>query len=312
MEKASSVGQRRRETCSPYSLGETGATDETATERVAFADESGTHGSTRCYGIGAVSLDAKCLSAFNERFLALKEKHRLGSEMHWQELHNRFSDINAILEWVDLILRSSTAAFDVIVVNTALYHNWSSPTMTHEDAFYRTYGQLLTKVAQRGQGRTKVCIDERSDSYPRNAEVLEVVGNRRLARMARAGRLRDVEMVSSLSMPGVQVADVLVGLVVAAHTRRLDSNVSLNFAKDLAIARAAGMLGWDHLFYDTMPGSKLNIWHFPREWRADPKTREINYSRRIPFVTKDDMKQSREQHKCGTPAGTQGAPLIAE
>jgi hypothetical protein len=268
-------------------------------ERIAFADESGTHGPTRCYGIGAVSLEADRLEAFNAKFAQLKTKHNLGSELNWEELHNRFSDINAILDWVDVILRATTATFDVIVVNTALYKNWSCSTMTREKAFYRTYTQLLTTVAKRGAAPTKVSIDERSDSYPRNNEVIELVGNRMLAQLAESGTLKNVEMVSSAATPGIQVADVLVGLIVAAHTRLLDLDAPMNPAKHLAIDRVATMFGWDHLFYDTMPLSKLNIWHFPIEWRAQPRTRDIKYSGMVPYVSKVDLRDARVRGKTG-------------
>lgn len=78
---------------------------------------------------------------------------------------------------------------------------------------------------------------------------------------------------------------------MAAHHRYLSPTAELNHGKRLLISRLAQMLGWDDLKYDTYPGSKLNVWQFPRESRADPATRSITLSDSVPYVTSEDLAQ---------------------
>lgn len=258
--------------------------------RVAYADESGTHGSTKCYGIGVVSLEEERLPAFEERFAELKAKHNVAGELKWEAIRNRYSDINLVLDWLHHILASRTARLDVMVVNTALYRNWSERGSDRETAFYKTYTQLLKSTARKAGKITKVFIDDRSDAYAKQHEAMEIIGNHMLVQLASDGRLGAVTKVPSDLTPGVQVADVLTGLIVAGHSLVLNESYALNKGKRLAVDRAARMLGWDRLCYDTMPGSKLNIWHFPVEYRAKPRTREVVRARRAEQVTRQDLE----------------------
>jgi hypothetical protein len=256
---------------------------------VAFADESGTHGNTKCYGIGVVSVESDRLDGFVRTFGKLRAKHNVTGELKWEKIRNRFSDVNFILDWIDHILSSHTGYFDVIIVNTTKYRNWCKRDANRERAFYQTYTALLTHMTKRSGKITDVFIDERSDSYALQHEAMGVIGNRMLARLASSGQLRNVQRVRSKETPGIQVADVLTGLVVAAHARKLDSSVAVNATKALAITRAATMLGWDDLCYDTLPDSKFNIWHFPIQYRGQPATRRVIPARPA-YVTRSDLR----------------------
>lgn len=258
-------------------------------DRIGFADESSIHGNTKCFGIGVLSLNSEVLAGFERRYSELKSMHNAGREPNWEEIRNRFSDINLLLDCLDQILRSHTGRFDVVVVKTSIYRNWNRRRANREKAFYVIYTQLLKHIAKRGGTLTSVFIDERLEKYALNHETMEIIGNRMLNLLASTGRLK-VQRVSSICTPGVQVADLLTGLVVAAHKRRLDPSASLNPGKKLAIERAARLFGWDDLCYDTRPNSRFNIWHFPIEYRSDPKTREVKSPFRIPdYVVRGDL-----------------------
>src|SRR5690606_5955228 len=52
--------------------------------RIAFADESGTDGKTKCYAIGVVSVAKNKLRGFNESFELLRRQHGVSQEAHWE------------------------------------------------------------------------------------------------------------------------------------------------------------------------------------------------------------------------------------
>ncbi len=261
--------------------------------RIAFADESGTGPEFACYAIGVLSFAAERLEHFTRVFGELRQRHGVVGEFKWSKLSNSHGPINMTLDWMDRILRSRTASYDVIVVHKAQYQRWAARGANRESAFYLTYTYLLRHIARRSRGITQVYIDDRSDAYALQHEVVETVGNRMLAQLQSTGRLGSVTRAPSSESPGIQVADVLTGAFEAAHQRHLVSSTQLNAGKRLAIARLARLLGWDDLKYDTYPHPKLNVWHFPQEFRATPQTRSLDLVRPVPYVTKEDLDAAR-------------------
>jgi hypothetical protein len=242
--------------------------------RIAFADESGLDPKTHCYAIGVLSFDDSRLESFERAFARIRSRHSVPTELKWQKIGNGHGIINLALDWLHMILRSRTASFDAIVVNTRPYRAWSDRGADRENAFYKTYTFLLKYIGERSP-ITKVFIDDRSTPYAKQHEVVQKVANHMLSRLSARGRLSDVTRVTSRDVPGVQVADLLTGAIAAAHRLYLDPKMALNAGKRLAIERLAALLGWDDLCYDTFPNTKFNIWHFPTEYRADPRTRRV-------------------------------------
>lgn len=271
--------------------------------RIAFADESGIDTKTTCYAIGVVSFDADCLEGFEDYFKSKLISHGVQGEGKWTKVRESHGLINFTLDALSSILRSHSASFDTIVVNTSLFRNWSSPLMTKEDAFYQTYTYLLQYIANRANLPAEIFIDDRCDSYAKRDEMMENIGNNMLAQLASAGRLSDIHKVNSHDYVGVQVADLLTGAVNAAHARLLNARIPMHPGKRLAIERLAQMLGWDDLCYDTMPSDKFNIWHFPIQYRAVPRTRAVNPTTQIPYVSMVDLLRAAEPR---VPAATLG------
>src|SRR5713226_4412244 len=118
-------------------------------KRIAFADESGLDGVSPCYGIGVVSFDHEWLSKFDEYFKSKLVSHGVVGEAKWKKTRDSHGLINFALDALNSIIRSHTASFDVIVVNTSLYRNWNSGLRTREDAFYQTFTLLLQHIADR-------------------------------------------------------------------------------------------------------------------------------------------------------------------
>jgi hypothetical protein len=257
--------------------------------RLAFADESGTHDESCCYGIGVLSFPENRRSAFDALFAELCQTHKLDTEQKWEAIDKGYSRMNFLLDWLHRILVSSAATFDIIIVHKGLYRLWSEAGGDREKAFYITYTQVLTSAARRTGEEMRVFIDNRSDGYARHPEVVQIVGNHMLRDLADAGRLGDVTKIDSKEEPAIQVADLLTGVITAAHRECLDPAADMHAGKRLVIARAAEVLGWRDLVCDTMPGSPFNIWHFPIEYRAKPATRSVGPIQTPRYVTKSDI-----------------------
>lgn len=165
--------------------------------------------------------------------------------------------------------------------------------MTREDAFYQTYTYLLNHIADRVGLPAEIFIDDRTDRYSKRNEMVTNIGNNMLAQLASKGRLESVEKIKSHDCVGVQVADVLTGAITAAHARKLNPTLPLHAGKALAIERLAEMLGWDDLCYDTFPSPKINVWHFPIQYRGP--TRMICWGREPRYVTGADILRFRSR-----------------
>lgn len=261
--------------------------------KIGFADESGTDSKSPCYAIGVLLLDVNRLSAFEGVLQGLRVTHGISHELKWKRISNSHGAINFLLEALDLILKSTTVTFDVIVVRKTLFRNWQGDAIQQEKAFYQTYTFLLRHVLNRVRDAAEVVIDDRSDSYGKQHEVIETIGNRMLAKLESSGRLDAVRKVNSKESPGIQVADLLTGVVTAAHNVYLKPETQMHAGKRLAIERVAQMLGWDRLCYDTYPHPRFNVWHFPIEFRADPASRDPAPTGSIPYVLPSEVVSGR-------------------
>ena len=105
--------------------------------------------------------------------------------------------------------------------------------------------------------------------------MLQIVTNRFLRKLRLSGKVSFVEKTDSRSRLAIQAMDLVAGAITASANAYLDPVFKPNAAKQDLINRFSHLLGWDALHYDTMPGSTPNIWHFPREYRADPDTKPI-------------------------------------
>lgn len=260
--------------------------DKAPVDNIAFADESGTSSKEKCYAIGALFVPAARYPQFEEETSQLVKEHGVVGEVKWTKIGASHGPINLGIDVAKRILKSK-CCFSAIVVKKDLYNKWRG---NKEEAFYTTYTQLIEHAVRSQRAVTRVYIDNRSDSYDRQDEVLEIVANRMLAKLSSAGRIDNVIKVDSKKHVLLQVADLLTGAINTAHHRYLNPNWCVHPGKNLCISRLAAVLGWDDLKYDTYPSVNFNVWHFPTEYRRSPRTRKVipNYS--VNFVTADELR----------------------
>lgn len=260
--------------------------------RIGFADESGTDPSSACYAIGVLLLDSEKVDAFNQTVAGLREVHGVPNELKWTKISTSHGEINLLLHVLEKVLKSGLASFDAMVVNKALYRNWQGGPADREKAFYQTYTFLLRHILNRVRDTAEIFIDDRSDSYGKQHEVVETIGNRMLSKLQSSGRLASVRKVDSKETPGIQVADLITGAILAGHNLHLKPGFRVHPGKELALARVAQMLGWSRLCYDTYPEPQFNVWHFPIEYRATPATVRVVPASEVPFVCAADLEAS--------------------
>lgn len=250
-----------------------------------FADESGTSSKHDWYGIGALVIRDEKLKRFETWLNGLKTTYGVGGELKWKDINTSYAPINLAIDLLTGLLKSS-AHYATIVVHKASYRHWRDDP---EKAFYMTYTQLLRDQARVRKGEYRLFFDGRDDHYKKQDEVVEIVTNNMLRKAARGSHVTDVSKVNSKLVLGVQAADVLTGAIVASHNLWLNPGRQINGGKRLLISRLARVLGWPDLCCDTYPNSPFNIWHFPREWRARPETRQVHPDHTVPHVSAAEM-----------------------
>ncbi len=195
--------------------------------------------------------------------------------------------MNLSIDLLRYILQSGLC-FNSIVVRKSLYNKWQNGPQ--DQAFYTTYSYLLKHCLKGQTGDYLAFIDDRSESYEKHDEALQVITNRMLNKIAGQANITAVNQSDSKKYQGIQAADLLTGAIKAAHHLYLDQDCPISPGKELLLNRLAATLGWDALHYDTWPNQKFNIWHFPQEgYRAIPGTKTPQPIFNVPYVTAADI-----------------------
>ena len=250
-----------------------------------YSDESGTSNKEKCYTIGAILVPKDWSFYFAEFLNSLVKKHKIQSEIKWEKVNNSYNIMNFAID-VLKELQKGPFIFTCIVVLKSAYIKWQ---VNQEEAFYTTYTLLLEHIAKELKGNIDANMDNRTDSYSKQNEVVEIISNHKLKKCV--GSVAKVTKVDSKKLLELQAVDILTGAVNASHHLYINPKLQINAGKLLLIDRLSSILGLDALHYDTYPNAAFNIWHFPwREYRGVPKTTEIKPDLSIPYITIDDMK----------------------
>lgn len=255
-------------------------------EYVMFADESGTNDGSPCFTIGSLIIPSDELEQFEAQINNLIIQHGLpAQELKWESLRNSYGRINFIIDVLKLLLADNSYVFMCKVTLKAAYRKWLKD---EESAFYTCHTHLLTYSAD-SLGATIVAnIDDKSDSYKKHDEVVQIIANYNLA--DKDARVSSVNKQNSKEVLLIQIADLLTGAVNASHNLYQLPDFQLHHGKHLAIEKLAACLGWKHLHHDTYPNSNFNIWHFPeKEFRRTPSTKQISPNFEVGYVSKADF-----------------------
>lgn len=263
-----------------------------------FMDESGTTPPDRTYAIGCLAVPDDRIDWFVGSCDALARRHRVSGELHWTDLRASYSPANFGLELFELVLLERLP-YSTIIVEKDKYRNWNEGR--REEAFYKTVSQVLKDLVARrlGAGEHRVLIDDRQDFYPKQTEVVEIIGNRMLRQLASAGKIKGVGRIDSREHRGIQAVDFITGAIRTARELYLTNGArACSAAKKLVMARMAAFIGWDGLHRDTMPRIKahrhFNVWHFPGVCRGQPGSMQIKLRSGIDLITHTDLTLVRD------------------
>ncbi|NDL65071.1 DUF3800 domain-containing protein [Acerihabitans arboris] len=254
-------------------------------EYIFYGDESGTTGSDPCYSIGLLGVPADKLVSFNAYVQKLKKNRGIVGELKWSKIKNSAGQTNICVDILCMVLKTS-CCFHSIVVEKSIYKNWY---IDREKAFYQTYTYLLKNMAKQFSHGLNVYIDQKTDKYSRQGEVVGIIANNMLTKIGVASNVRAVEMQDSKEHFGLQVIDILTGSVNSGYMKFLNKDLELSKSKELAFVKMSAVLGWDKLHYDTYPNKHFNIWHFPMDNRARPATKQIKPNFNIDLALKTDF-----------------------
>jgi len=251
-----------------------------------FADESGTSAVDKCFTIGCLLVPNDFLDDFEQQVEQLIEKHNLprDRELKWSRVKKSYGMVNFLIDLTQLI-SNSPASFICKVSWKQHYFNWQA---NEEVAFYKSYTMLMAYCARILKSNIIAKIDDKSDSYTKRAEVVEIIGNHNLK--DKLGSIAEVKQCDSKSELLIQVADLFTGAINASHNLFIYPEAEIHKGKILAINKIAECLGWDSLHYDTFPNADINIWHFPeKEYRNVPKTLDIAPNNNVAYVSREDV-----------------------
>lgn len=253
----------------------------------AFADESGTSKSAPCYTIGLVAIPKSYFAEFNSKIEEIHSRSGIQGEIKWQKIRKSAGQINLCIDLIKYIL-SSPVSFHAIAVHKPPFRKWHS---AEEAAFFMTYNYLIRESSKSKNAEITVFADQKSTSYPKQDEVMQIITNNMLAKMPSTSNVTHVAMEDSKYHWGLQAVDIITGAVNSSYHLYFDSAAQMQPAKKIAIKKMSQVLGWDCLAYDTMPNENFNIWHFPIETRAIPATKNVVPNFDVSNISREDFDE---------------------
>ncbi|MDP4534707.1 DUF3800 domain-containing protein [Alkalimonas collagenimarina] len=214
----------------------------------------------------------------------------MSGELKWEKVRSSAGQINLCLETLKLVLESP-CTFHAIAVEKAPYRKWHE---NEENAFYVTYNYLLRQSSKGMNANCKVFIDQRSTTYGKQEELMEIITNHMLAKLPTYSKIEHVKMDNSKLQLGLQAVDLLTGAINTSYQLYFRPEAQIKAAKKIAISLMAKTLGWDSLAYDTYPNDHFNIWHFPIETRGKPKTEHVFRNLKIKGISRDEYEVMSE------------------
>jgi hypothetical protein len=254
---------------------------------LAFADESGISKGSPCYTIGILNIPVSFFDEFNATIESIYKQSGLQGEIKWEKIRKSSGQVNLCINILKFIL-SSPCTFHAIAVEKAPYQKWHK---NEEEAFFTTYDFLLRQSSSGLNAKVKVHLDQKSTSYPKQDEVMQIITNRMLAKLKTSSTIEHVSMENSKFHWGLQATDILTGAVNTGYLLFFDPTAQMQEAKKIAVSKMAEVLGWDVLAYDTMPNNDFNIWHFPPETRAIPGTKGIYPNFTVPLISRSQFEE---------------------
>jgi hypothetical protein len=198
---------------------------------------------------------------FQQIWRDLHEGHFPPSEVKWEKVKRETSPFFEAL--VDEFFRRRWLMFHCLLISKGevdLSFHDNSWDLARRKHFTLFLANRIRRFARPGK-HYMIRVDPIHSSYKKADEAAEVILSNILQQAPSLKGARTIDSlitVDSRQTSGVQLADLLVGAVLAARHGDITSS-----PKKALVQRIAAHLGWPDLASDTMPSAqKFNIWRF--------------------------------------------------
>jgi Protein of unknown function (DUF3800) len=234
-----------------------------------FCDDSGLHGSTH-YGFGSLWMPSQRRGDIHVRVRELRDRHRLQlDEIKWNRINARNRPFYEDL--VEEFFTRPWLMFHCLVVRKG-YVDKEFHDGDYDLARRKHFAMLLKqKIGFFSGGAADkayhVRVDRLPSRYEKADEVAFKVVNASLAKDFGVKAVSSLFTRDSKASLGIQLADLLLGAVMAEVIGEENSAPKLRIRKVVA-----DHLGWTDLKADTILNEwKFNIWHFHNPRSGEPR-----------------------------------------
>ena len=224
-----------------------------------FADESGMHGSTY-YGFGSLWMPWERRGEFAAIIGSLRREHGYSDECKWSKV-NKFGE-SFYSALVSEFFKTRWLMFHAMVVRKGYVdkrlHN-GSLDLARRKHFAKLISTKIAFFSKETKDKVyHLRVDPIASSYKKADEASLLIINRQLNQNLGHPPLKSLIVRDSKETPGIQVADLLLGAVMADWQQE-----STSLPKQRVKASIAQHLGWSDLRADTLHSEwKFNIWYF--------------------------------------------------
>lgn len=227
-----------------------------------FTDESGIHSNSSHYAFDSFWMPWERRGDLHKLFDEIRRRHGYGYEFKWTKVSSERAK-DAVLDLVREFFRRRWMMFHCIVVRKQLV-DLSLHGGDDDLARRKHFAKLIScKIGHflkiGGPDRVfHVRTDVLPSRYAKADEAAEKIINSTLKRQSGRHPVASFKTVDSKESPGVQLADLLVGAVMADRHGTLTSKHKIAVKEEVA-----RHLGWPDLRTDTYVHEwKFNIWEF--------------------------------------------------
>lgn len=257
-----------------------------------FTDESGIHSNSTHYAFGSFWMPWERRGDLHRIFTEIRSRNRYTYEFKWTKISSERAK-EAVLDLVREFFRRRWMMFHCIIVRKRLVdlalHRGDDDLARRKHFAKLISSKILHFLGVGGPERAfHVRTDILPSRYAKADEAAEKIINSTIKQKTGKLPIASFKTVDSKDSPGIQLADLLVGAVMADRHGQLTSTHKLTVKNEVA-----RHLGWSDLRADTYVNEwKFNIWEFcdPTLGR-EAETRKVKLL--IPHPTLAQVKQAR-------------------
>ncbi len=191
-----------------------------------YCDESGLEALTRkdahtYTAIGGIWMPSDFRPIFKEKFNLIRAKHNVKRELKWNKISPKFFELHKDI--LDFFFQTDQLRFRVILVEANKVNNFKFNDKDAELGFYKFYYQLLNKWIF-DNNNYSIFLDLKENRDKGRLKSLE----RCLDYANLTSEIERVQGLPSDESLGIQLADILTGLVNAKFNQNTTSEAKIN------------------------------------------------------------------------------------